>query len=64
MMHTKTAIFDDEVAFVSSFNFDGISFDSNAEVIAILRGADSVSQALDIWQMANTGRPCFTLIAN
>ena len=51
MMHAKTAIFDRQMVVVGSFNFDGVSYNTNFESLAIMSGSTVVDQLTDVWYL-------------
>lgn len=51
MMHAKTAIFDNEIAIVGSFNFDNASFKSNTESLTVVRGKDVLAKISEVWRL-------------
>lgn len=61
MMHSKTAVFDDQIAIVGSFNFDGVSFNNNLESLAIMTGKNIIDQLNISWQLDITSHATATL---
>ncbi|MDQ3234280.1 MAG: phosphatidylserine/phosphatidylglycerophosphate/cardiolipin synthase family protein, partial [Pseudobdellovibrionaceae bacterium] len=51
MLHAKSALFDDTIAIVSSFNFDNASFKSNMESLAVIRGATVMDSMKRVWDL-------------
>lgn len=49
MLHAKSAIFDDAIAVVGSFNFDNASFKSNVESLVTIRGKEALAAMKRVW---------------